>query len=701
MQTLVLFAVFLLGSVSSVPSGEAALRTAAELDAFSDDTRRRYTPFCVTGTVQAVDAENRLVVFTDPSGWAEVRNDSGHSPVPGERVAMSGFAHLSAHQETDIVVQDMRHVCTDTVAAPLELRLRDISERSHHLHTIATEGTVIDTFRDEIDVKNQFMILKDADVVLPVALPVEQSCASDLECLRDARVRIRGRFMRTVSGERKFSGPFISIDGRKDIAVLVPAPADPFAVPPLEKKLYRTPREIAKLGKRSIFGDVLAVWGENQLMLQVSDGRIVNVTLSHDQKLPKPGTCVTVAGYPETDLYQINLAKAVCRPEPSRAALPDPEPETDLGKVFPSNNGHASIDRSFHGRLLRITGLVQDVPTPASPDRRMLLKCGPYLMPVELGELADADVVPGSVVTVTGRCLMESGRWQPDNIFPRTQDVVLVIRSPQDIRILSTPSWWTPQRLMIVIAALVAALIGVYIWNRVLRRLVERRSRALFREQVAHVASELKIGERTRLAVELHDSLSQTLAGIACQIAATDNAIGCDSEAAKERIKTAERMLKSCRTELRHCLFDLRSDTLEESDFSTAIRRTLDQLEGDADISVRFNVDRSRFLDSTAHAILAIIRELTGNAIRHGQAKSVRIAGCLDSGSVLFSVRDDGGGFDPATCAGSLQGHFGLEGIRDRVRKHGGTFTIDSRPGAGAKASIRIPLTKKEGAQAP
>ena len=151
-------------------------------------------------------------------------------------------------------------------------------------------------------------------------------------------------------------------------------------------------------------------------------------------------------------------------------------------------------------------------------------------------------------------------------------------------------------------------------------------------------------------------------------------------------------MLNSCRTELRQCLFDLRSDTLEEQDFSIAIRKTLDQLETSASIAIRFNVPRQRLKDTTAHAILAIVRELTGNAIRHGGATDVRIAGCIDPGRILFSVKDNGCGFDPEKCDGPIQGHFGLEGIRNRLEKLDGTFTIDSKPGDGTKATISIPL---------
>ena len=97
-----------------------------------------------------------------------------------------------------------------------------------------------------------------------------------------------------------------------------------------------------------------------------------------------------------------------------------------------------------------------------------------------------------------------------------------------------------------------------------------------------------------------------------------------------------------------------------------------------------------RHSDSQAHAVLSIVRELTANAICHGKAANVRIAGCLDGGRIVFSVRDDGTGFDPALCGGPTQGHFGLSGIRTRVKKLGGTLEIDSCQGKGTNVKVSI-----------
>ena len=210
-----------------------------------------------------------------------------------------------------------------------------------------------------------------------------------------------------------------------------------------------------------------------------------------------------------------------------------------------------------------------------------------------------------------------------------------------------------------------------------MRRVAARKGRELFQEQIERVEADLRTEERTRLAVELHDTLAQNLTGVSMEIEAG-------------HVDIAARTLKSCRDELRNCLWDLRSQALEEKDMSAAVLRTLQPIVNTERVKVRFNVPRQKFSDNTAHALLRTIRELVVNALRHGNAQTVKVAGSIDGETILCSVTDDGCGFDPDESPGILQGHFGLQGVRERIAQLGGTFTIESAPGKGTKATIRI-----------
>ena len=87
-----------------------------------------------------------------------------------------------------------------------------------------------------------------------------------------------------------------------------------------------------------------------------------------------------------------------------------------------------------------------------------------------------------------------------------------------------------------------------------------------------------------------------------------------------------------------------------------------------------------------------MIRELVSNAIRHGRATKVRVAGEYRDGTLSFSVCDNGCGFDPDNCAGPSQGHFGLAGVRERAERLDGTVEVLSEPDKGTKVSIALKL---------
>jgi signal transduction histidine kinase len=87
-----------------------------------------------------------------------------------------------------------------------------------------------------------------------------------------------------------------------------------------------------------------------------------------------------------------------------------------------------------------------------------------------------------------------------------------------------------------------------------------------------------------------------------------------------------------------------------------------------------------------------ILQEALANAVRHGQATEHSVAISSDGARLAMEVRDAGRGFDLASVMQRpLAGHFGLEGMRERVQILGGTFSIDSTPGAGTQVRVEVP----------
>ena len=123
------------------------------------------------------------------------------------------------------------------------------------------------------------------------------------------------------------------------------------------------------------------------------------------------------------------------------------------------------------------------------------------------------------------------------------------------------------------------------------------------------------------------------------------------------------------------------------------MRKTLAPVAAGTTVHVNFAVPRGRMDETTAHAILCIIRELVSNAVRHGGAQIVHVNGEMRNDAISISVADNGCGFDPAAAPGAAEGHFGVEGVRERIKRLNGSFSIASSPGKGCKATATIPLT--------
>jgi len=555
----------------------------------------------------------------------------------------------------------------------LSCALRDLDERRYDGLSVTTEGIVVDVLPDEVDVRYSILLLKDGAATLPVFC--ETALTQDI--LPDSHVRVTGTYQRLVDGFRRFSGPFINCTAAPTI--LAPPPTDRLDVPPIDPGNYVTPRDLSEMGRRSVCGRVLATWDGMRLMMRVG-GFTINAKLATGQPLPPCGATVKLAGYPETNLYFLELTKALWRRIPDTPPPEENPVDMTVGGILASKRINPRIDSTCHGRLIRLRGIVRSLPGEGSSERRLYLDSGGYRLPVDFSVLPSipADLSLGCEVEVTGRCLLECETWKAYDAFPQIRGIAIVLRTSDDVRVIGRPSWWTTGRLLIVIAALVLLLALHFIRNRIER-----------------AVARLKFSERTRLAVDIHDSLSQMLTGVACQVTASAEILAVDPGRAKERLGTAGRMLKSCREELTNCLYDLRNDILGEADLATAVRRILRPFAFETGIRLRIDVRRASLSDTSAQALLAILRELTANAIRHGTAATVRIAGCETSDDIRFSVRDDGSGFDTTRVPGPNEGHFGLCGIRDRLRRLSGTLEIRSMPGRGTRIRFSIPRKTK------
>lgn len=575
--------------------------------------------------------------------------------------------------------------------------LCDLDQQQNDGLTIRTTGQVIDVEADELDPRFQILLLKNDAKRMPVL--VERATHPDLVMFLDTTVSVSGLFQRASHGIRKFTGSVIL--GKK-IEILQPPPSDCFDAPNLTRLDYINPEEINRLDKRSLRGTVLASWSERHLMVRSDDGQVVTVILAHDQALPECGNVIQIVGYPATDLFHINLTYARWKEAPAETVTHGNDPSridiTDTKQLFYCTNGKKIIDSRRHGQLLRLTGTVRTNPPAEGHPLRFYIDVADCKLAIDVSthpRAADKLKI-GAEVEVTGRFLVEPSSTSSFNVFPQATNYAIIVNSANDLRVIRQPPWWTPARCLIAVSCLAAALIGFFLWNLSLGVLVRKRTRQAFRAEKAKARSELRIEDRTLLATELHDSLSQNLTGISMEIEAATRIGVRDPEKLMHHLGIADKALKSCRAELRNTLWDLRSQALDAIDMNEAINLALLPNLTGVRLLVRFNVSRARMSDSMTHDVLRMIRELSVNGILHGKANEIRVAGSVEDDRLLFSVTDNGSGFNPSTAPGVLQGHFGLKGLKDRANRLSGTITIKSIIGKGTKATVAIPIPKTD-----
>lgn len=641
------------------------------------------------GLVTALfEADTRFVL---QSGEARILAECSpvHPPKVGALVHIRGKMATNRWGEKLLKVDHFDKIGQQDTPPPVNATAETLTQPNFNLRTVRATGRVVDVFIDEIDHRWVFIVLRSDTGNLYLAVPRARFAPHLFRDLIDAVVEGTGVCIQHCPGQRVLLGAHVSIPTDSAIRVLSPPPSDPFEARPLAGLEPLRHEWISRSERRSLTGVVRAVWQEDRFLVRTDDGHDAVVYLSNGQEPPRRGDFVKVVGYPETDFFRIDLIGALWRAEPT--AKPHITTDRVLGvdadELFTDSDGERVFKPGYHGKILRIRGIVHGPPETGDS---IHLLCGRHELRIdaERGHRPFVDVPGGAEVEVTAICILDSEHWDNGARFPRIRGYLFVVDKGEDIRILSRPSWWTPRHLTFIIASLAIILVAIVIWNRTLQTLVRRKSRALLREQLANVRYELRVSERTNLAVELHDSLSQNLTGLAFQLASTRNALSTDPRAVPAHLETAERMLVSSRTELKRCLSDLRANTLEEKDFNLAIRRTIAAVLGEAKAQVRFFVSRQKLDDTSAHSILCIIRELVANAVLHGHATQIRIAGESHDDRVSFAVTDNGIGFDPENCPGLAQGHFGLDGIRERVDKLNGEMKIVSSSGHGTRIEI-------------
>jgi signal transduction histidine kinase len=141
-------------------------------------------------------------------------------------------------------------------------------------------------------------------------------------------------------------------------------------------------------------------------------------------------------------------------------------------------------------------------------------------------------------------------------------------------------------------------------------------------------------------------------------------------------------------------VWTLRSLPLRNRTFPEALRALADRIGEEYGTAIGLETQGllEDLPDFVAGNLLLVVQEAVSNAIRHGQASAVEIAIAADSvdSRIDLTIRDNGLGFVPGAQPSVEQGHFGIEGMRERVERLGGGLQIESTPGGGTTLRANV-----------
>ncbi len=246
-------------------------------------------------------------------------------------------------------------------------------------------------------------------------------------------------------------------------------------------------------------------------------------------------------------------------------------------------------------------------------------------------------------------------------------------------------TWWFRS---LVLLAVVAALIGTH-----------RLRTSQLRARHAGI-----LGERMRIAREIHDTLAQGFTGISLQLEAATRRLKVPSTdprggtaVIQENLDKARLLVRMSLADARRAVMDLR-DPASDTDLGQALREHAARQNGTPPLHVSVSGQVRRLPLLHEQALLRIAQEATTNAVRYAKATRIDIALTFGSNLVELRVSDDGVGFVPHSPNPAQDGTdeapkgFGLMGMNERARDLKGTVEIQSRPGEGTQVVARIPV---------
>ena len=724
--------------VMAQAQADRTLTNATDILSLSDATAETGIPVSVEGvvTVAQPDWSGRFFM-QDSSGGVFVENKSLSQPQVGDLVKVSGVTRAGGYAPC-ITKPTWKKIGTAPLPAAKPVTIEQLMSGTEDSQRIRITGVVRDA---QLNGKQLEIQLMSGGCRFKAILPIQTNV--DLQSLIGARVTLKGTAAISFNAPlRHFLTVTLYVPQADDFAIQQPVPSDPFSEP-------LTPlNAIAKYRKDRLPGSQVHVKGivlyqrkgEDLFLEDVDSGlRVQNkltnsISLQVKTKLTNsvsPGDVVEAVGFPAVENFLPVLEDAVFRKtsEPSVKVKPHEATVAEL-QLGLHHADYVTLKGVLVDRLALGVGQTDGGPVIQTT---MVLQSSNFVFEAEKDTLDQNEFLTsipiGSVVEASGICLLDSDQ------DGKIKSVRLLLPTSHDVQILQRPSWLTPRHLLATLTIVSVILLVAISWsvmvsnkNSKLESLVvekesaqkdlqeahdllewrvQERTKQLKIEMTARKESELQfravLTERTRLAQELHDTLEQTITGIALQLDRVANQFGKNPDNASHHLKLARNLTRQSQAEVRHSVWGLRSRAGEKFNLVNALNVSGRQIANDAGIQIQIQThgETQPLSEIAEENLLRIGQEAITNTVKHSSAGMVKIELVFSPEKVALEISDNGKGFDPDHCAGPNEGHFGLLGIRERAERMGGQAAINSSPGTGTRIRIEIPIHQNGNGHSP
>jgi signal transduction histidine kinase len=651
--------------------GLPLLVSAAEIHRLKREEAQREYPVKIRGVITSVLPEHQAFTIQDSTrgiyviDFSESRSDP---PRIGEFLEVEGVTEPGQFAPV-VNARQIRSLGVGDLPEPVRPTRDQLMNGSLDAQYVEVQGILTAVLPDGV-------ILLTPDGRIKSELRVNGLKPGDIEHYEDALIRVRGcLFAKWDYVTHQVRVGEIRILGA-DIAVDQPAPADLFSTPrKTAAELFLFDPQASVFQRVKVSGQIIHLRDPDCFMMDGDSG--VRFIAKRPASL-EVGDLVDVVGFPELSSAPPVIREAVVR-KTGHAPLPQAH------VLGPDDLMRANLDST----QVRVKAqLVNQRNTAAGQALEMRVGLRSFLAWLPGADESILTIPVGSQLELTGTYASQGA----------SQDVTsfgLLLNSPSDITVLARPPWWTLEKLLVILGALICVLAFTVLWITQLRHKVDQRTAELeiqIRERQRVEQQHAMEQERARIAQDLHDELGSGLTEITMLGARAQSA----STPPEKRGGYLEQMGGKARqivTALDEIVWAMNPthDSLASmvSYFSLYAERFL----GLAGIAWRLEGPLGPgdyAVDSRLrHQLFLAFKEALTNVVRHSAATEVRLSIRVEDGHVHLTIADNGRGL---AKGGQTDEMDGVANMRARLEKMGGRFGVKSKAGEGTVLSFDLPL---------